>query len=79
MMCQAVSTSAVTATAQDGRSSAVGLYVTSFYVGGSVGAFLPGVVWHSTGWPGVVAMTVTMLSLMAGAVALWWRESTTEA
>jgi MFS transporter, YNFM family, putative membrane transport protein len=74
MMCQAVSTSAVTATAQEGRSSAVGLYVTSFYVGGSVGAFLPGVFWHTTGWPGVVAMTVTMLSLMALAVALLWRE-----
>jgi YNFM family putative membrane transporter len=74
MMCQAVSTSAVTATAQEGRSSAVGLYVTSFYVGGSAGAFLPGVFWHTTGWPGAVAMTLAMLSLMALAVALWWRE-----
>lgn len=79
MMCQAVSTSAVTATAQEGRSSAVGLYVTSFYVGGSVGAFLPGLIWRTTGWPGAVAMTVTMLALMALAVALWWRETTADA
>jgi predicted MFS family arabinose efflux permease len=63
MMCQAVSTGAVTSTAQEGRSSAVGLYVTSFYVGGSVGAFLPGLAWPTTGWPGVVAMALTMLSL----------------
>lgn len=74
MMCQAVSTGAVTSTAQEGRSSAVGLYVTSFYTGGSVGAFLPGLVWHTTGWPGTVAMTLTMLFLMALAVTLWWRE-----
>ncbi|MEZ5786928.1 MAG: MFS transporter [Xanthobacteraceae bacterium] len=74
MMCQAVSTGAVTATAQEGRSSAVGLYVTSFYTGGSVGAFLPGLIWRATGWPGVVAMALMMLCLMALAVTLWWRE-----
>lgn len=74
MMCQAVSTSAVTATAEIGRSSAVGLYVTSFYVGGSVGASLPGLTWHSYGWPAAVAMALAMLTLMAIVVALGWRE-----
>ncbi|MFZ1894001.1 MAG: MFS transporter [Rhodoplanes sp.] len=73
MMCQAVSTSAVTATAEVGRSSAVGLYVTSFYVGGSVGAWLPGLTWQSFGWPAAVAMTLAMLALMALVVALGWR------
>ena len=72
MMCQAVSTSAVTATAQVGRSSAVGLYVASFYVGGSAGAFLPGLTWQSFGWPAAVAMTLGMLGLMALVVALGW-------
>ena len=38
--------------AKEGRSSAVGLYVTCFYVGGSVGAFLPGLTWATAGWPG---------------------------
>ena len=74
MMCQAVSTSAVTATAEIGRSSAVGLYVTSFYVGGSVGASLPGLTWHSYGWPAAVAMALAMLTLMAIVVAFGWRE-----
>ena len=72
MICQAVSTSAVTATAQVGRSSAVGLYVTSFYVGGSAGAFLPGLAWQSFGWPAAVAMALAMLALMALIVALGW-------
>jgi hypothetical protein len=37
LICQAVSTGFVTVTAKAGRSSAVGLYVTSFYLGGSFG------------------------------------------
>ena len=45
LICQAVSTGYVTITAQAGRSSAVGLYVTSFYIGGSFGAALGGLAW----------------------------------
>jgi predicted MFS family arabinose efflux permease len=45
MLCQTVATSYVTVTAREGRSSAVGLYVTCFYAGGSAGAFLPGLAW----------------------------------
>jgi predicted MFS family arabinose efflux permease len=77
MMCQAVSTSAVTTTAQQGRSSAVGLYVTAFYVGGSAGAFLPGLAWQSFGWPAAVAMALAMLAVMALVVALGWRKADT--
>lgn len=72
LMCQAVSMGAVTATAQEGRSSAVGLYVTSFYVGGSAGAFLPGVTWTAYGWPAAVAMTLVMLTCMAAVAAFGW-------
>src|SRR5476651_1058127 len=38
LICQAISTGYVTTTAKAGRSSAVGLYVTCFYGGGSFGA-----------------------------------------
>jgi predicted MFS family arabinose efflux permease len=72
MLCQAVSTGYVTATAKEGRSSAVGLYVTSFYIGGSLGAWLPGLSWDRGGWPACVAMAVTMLTLMAVVVATLW-------
>ncbi len=51
MLCQTISTGYVTEIAKEGRSSAVGLYVTSFYVGGSMGAFLPGLAWERGGWP----------------------------
>ncbi len=72
MICQATSTGYVTATAHEGRSSAVGLYVSSFYVGGSVGGFVPGFAWSHAGWPGVVALTAGVLGIIAAVVALVW-------
>ena len=75
LILQAVSTGHVTVTAKEGRSSAVGLYVASFYVGGSVGAFVPGLAWNAAGWPAVVAMIVAVLALIAVVVALGWKES----
>jgi MFS transporter, YNFM family, putative membrane transport protein len=75
MLCQAISTGSVTATAREGRSSAVGLYVTSFYTGGGAGAVLPGLVWNSGGWPAAVAMVVAMLTVMAAIVALAWERA----
>ena len=73
MLCQALSTGYVTAIAKEGRSSAVGLYVTFFYVGGSVGAFLPGLAWNAAGWTACVAMVVAMLIAMAAIAALAYR------
>ena len=73
MLCQAVSTGYVAITAQAGRSSAVGLYVTSFYLGGSFGAAVGGYVWTFGGWPACVAMIATMLTIMGTIVALTWR------
>lgn len=70
--CQACSTSYVAITARAGASTAVGLYVTSFYVGGSVGAALPGLAWNIGHWPAVVAVIAGMLAIMAALVALVW-------
>ena len=56
---------AIALSAKQGRSSAVGLYVTCFYAGGSVGAFLPGLTWASYGWPAAVAMLVAMQTIIA--------------
>lgn len=72
LLCQAVSTGYVTITAQAGRSSAVGLYVTSFYFGGSVGATLGGVMWTYGGWPACVTMVAVMLTIMGLIVATKW-------
>jgi MFS transporter, YNFM family, putative membrane transport protein len=73
MLAQTISTGYVAATAKEGRSSAVGLYVTAFYIGGSVGAFLPGLAWDAAGWPACVAMIVVMCALMALIAALAYR------
>ncbi|MGP0091507.1 MAG: MFS transporter [Xanthobacteraceae bacterium] len=73
LMCQAVSTGTVTITATRGASSAVGLYVTSFYIGGSVGAAIGGVAWTIGGWPACVAMVLAMLAAMAAIVLSAWR------
>ncbi len=76
MLCQTVATGYVTTIAKEGRSSAVGLYVTCFYVGGSVGAFLPGLAWDAGGWPACVALVVAMCAVMAGIAALAYRGAT---
>ena len=73
LMCQAISTGYVTITAQAGRSSAVGLYVTSFYFGGSFGAALGGVAWTLGGWPACVALVAGVMSLMAAIVIFAWK------
>jgi len=72
LICQAISTSYVTITAKVGRSSAVGLYVTSFYVGGSFGAALGGVAWTIGGWPACVALVIAILMIMAAIVVFAW-------
>jgi MFS transporter, YNFM family, putative membrane transport protein len=72
LICQAVSTGYVAVTAKAGRSSAVGLYVTSFYVGGSFGAALGGLAWIFGGWPACVALVALMLVILAAIVFFGW-------
>jgi len=70
---QATSTGYVALTAQSGRTSAIGFYATTYYVGGSIGAVLPGLTWSAGGWPACVAMVIVMQALMATVVAIYWR------
>jgi predicted MFS family arabinose efflux permease len=72
LICQAVSTGYVTITAKAGRSSAVGLYVTSFYIGGSFGAVIGGAAWTIGGWPACVAIVIAMLAIIAAIVFFAW-------
>ena len=72
LLCQAVSTSYVITTAHEGRSSAVGLYASIFYIGGSAGAFLTGFAWNAAGWPGCVATIVAMQMIVATIVVVAW-------
>ena len=72
LICQSVSTGYVTITAKAGRSSAVGLYVTSFYLGGSFGAGMGGIAWTYGAWPACVVLVVGMLAIMASVVIFAW-------
>jgi MFS transporter, YNFM family, putative membrane transport protein len=75
-VCQACSTSYVALTARQARSSAVGLYVTFYYLGGSVGGIVAGFAWVLGGWPGCVAVALTVLALVASLVARFWTDQT---
>lgn len=72
LLTQTVSTSYVAMIAHVGRSSAVGLYVTSFYLGGSFGAAIGGIAWTVGAWPACVALVAIMLVIMGLVVALRW-------
>jgi hypothetical protein len=70
LMVQTLSLGFIGVAVTQGRSAAVGLYVTVYYVGGSLGGVLPAPVWQAAGWPGVVALVLPALALLA---ALGWR------
>jgi len=72
LMCQAVSTGYIAITAKVGRSSAVGLYVTAFYLGGSAGAAVGGIAWGLGGWPACAAIVVAMLLFIAAIIYFAW-------
>ena len=72
MLCQATSTGYVTASVHEGRSSAIGLYVSCFYIGGSVGGYLAGVLWGQAGGPAVVALSAIVLAMMEMIVTFVW-------
>lgn len=72
-LSQSAATSFVAASAHQGRSAAVGLYTTWYYVGGSVGAAAPGAVWHAVGWPGVAALLIAANFAALLIAAICWR------
>ena len=74
ILTQASSTSFVAMTAKTGTSAAVGLYVTSFYIGGTFGGWLPGLAYEAGGWPWSLALVLGMLCIMAAIVAKFWKQ-----
>lgn len=70
-VAQAAATVQTGAIAGRARSSAAGLYVTFYYLGGSLGATLTAWFWHWKAWPGCVALLVgvSLLSLWLARVS----------
>jgi MFS transporter, YNFM family, putative membrane transport protein len=56
--------------AEQAKSSAAGLYVTFYYIGGSVGATVPAWFWAKGGWPACVGLltTIAVLTLTLGLI-----------
>jgi predicted MFS family arabinose efflux permease len=76
LMSQSVSTGYVAVTAHSGRSSAVGLYVSCYNLGGSFGAAVGGFVWTFGGWPACVGLVALTLAIMAIIIATSWERGT---
>ena len=56
------------------RSTAVGLYVSTYYVGGALGGILPGELWHRFGWAGCVALVCVAIAAMGFAAVTTFRD-----
>jgi len=78
-VCQSAASSQVGVVAHGARSSAAGLYLALYYAGGTAGSQLPGLAWKAWGWPGCVALIVTV-QIATGALAwVFWEEPKDEA
>jgi predicted MFS family arabinose efflux permease len=55
------------------RASAVGLYVTIYYLGGFAGSTVPGLMWSLGGWPVAVALIAAVISVALVVVLTSWR------
>lgn len=75
---QTLTTGFISIAAKHSKSTAVGLYVTLYYIGGSCGGFVPATLWHSAEWPGCVAITALVQILILGIAWTSWRESVPE-
>jgi YNFM family putative membrane transporter len=67
---QAVAPAFVNVTARTAKGGANALYITFYYVGGTLGSVVPGLAWQAAGWTGVVAIcgASVVLGFVANAV-----------
>jgi YNFM family putative membrane transporter len=70
---QTVATGYTGIAARTAKSTAAGLYVTSYYIGGSFGGILPTAAWHKFGWSGCAAITVAVQLVMLGTALVVYR------
>ena len=55
------------------RVSAAGLYICSYYIGGTFGGVLPGLLWKTAGWPGCTALIASFLFLASALAFFGWQ------
>nr|WP_320131139.1 MFS transporter [uncultured Holophaga sp.] len=72
-VAQATATSYIGRVTETGKAQAVGLYVTCYYLGGSVGSALPGLLWPRGNWPLTVALVILVQGLTLLLGYRYWR------
>lgn len=77
-LCQSLALGYVGRVATTNKGAAAGLYVCCFYLGGSLGAIGPGLLWKTAGWPGCVALVLAALATGA-LISLAMREQSRRA
>ncbi|WP_431823691.1 MFS transporter [Burkholderia sp. F1] len=70
---QAAANAFISQRAPDARSTAIGLYLSFYYFGGSLGSILPVPGWHRWGWAGCVAFIAGAQAIVAALVCFGWR------
>jgi predicted MFS family arabinose efflux permease len=58
------------------RSLASGVYVTCYYIGGSVAGIVPGLIWARAGWAGAVGLAIAAQLLAITIAHHAWRDHT---
>jgi predicted MFS family arabinose efflux permease len=61
--------------AKSAKAAAVGLYATSYYLGGSFGAAIPGLTWSRGGWPACVGLMVAVDLFTIALIWFCWPKS----
>ena len=69
---QSCSNSYIGIAAKHNKALAVGLYVTFYYAGGSLGSSLPGYLWAFGGWPACVALFAAVQVVTLSIALAWW-------
>ncbi|UTV53163.1 MFS transporter [Burkholderia arboris] len=70
---QASANTFISQAASSARSTAIGIYLSCYYFGGSLGSILPVPGWHRWGWAGCVAFVVAAQAIVGVLVYRFWR------
>ncbi|KVO61293.1 MFS transporter [Burkholderia stagnalis] len=70
---QASANAFISQQAAGARSTAIGIYLSCYYFGGSLGSILPVPAWHRWGWAGCVAFIAAAQALVGLLVWFGWR------
>ncbi len=68
-VCQAITNSYLNSIVRQDRALAIGLYLSCYYLGGTLGALAPGALWERFHWSGISALV--LLVTVATAHAAW--------